>query len=111
MPSIKQSLSGVSSLNREFTGTVAFRNEKLSLPDGSKVAIGIDGERWVIVYQESPNLPFIVYEFNANKQLVIVDKKMGETKDIERVKVIVNYFFEHTDVDDVMTIEAGGNEE
>jgi len=106
MPTIKQNLSFTNRTDREFVGTVAFRNEKLSLPDGSKVAIGIDGERWVIVYQEAPQSPFVVYEFNANKHTVIVDKKLGEPADVDRVKKIVSYFYENAQIEDVVTIEA-----
>jgi len=96
-------------MNKEFTGTVAFRNEKLTLPDGSKVAIGIDGERWVIVYQAAPKMPFIVYEVNASRHTVIVDKKAGGVRDYEKVREIINYFFKNAQVDDVVTIEPGGS--
>jgi hypothetical protein len=107
MPTISQNLSSVSLVDREFSGTVAFRNEKLTLPDGSKVAIGIDDELWVIVYQKATNMPFVVYEFNAKKKTVIVDKKQGQANDIELVKKIVGYFFENAEVDDLVTIVAG----
>ena len=106
MPTIKQNLTHVSQLNKEFIGTVALRNEKLCLPDGSKVALGVDGERWVIVYQQAPALPFTVYEYNVSKQSILVDKAHGTPNDMEKVKQIINYFFEHADVDDVVTIEA-----
>lgn len=108
MPTIKQSLSQVTNIDKEFAGTIAFRNEKLSLPDGSKVAVGIDGEIWVIVYQEAPHTPFIVCEYNAETQVLIVDNKKGLEEDLEKVKKIVNYFLEHAEVDDVVTIESGG---
>jgi hypothetical protein len=106
MPTIRQGIAQTSQLNKEFVGTVAFRNEKLTLPDGSKVAIGIDGDRWVIVFQEVPKTPFIVYEYNATKNTLMVDKKPGQAHELEKVMMIVNYFFEHADCDDVVTIEA-----
>jgi hypothetical protein len=105
MPSIHQGLSHISSIDQEFVGTVALRNEKLTLPDGSKVAIGIDGDHWVIVYQNAPGERFVMYEFNASKKTVIVDKKPGSQDDIRSVKRIVNYFFESADMDDVVTIK------
>lgn len=108
MPTIKQGIGHVTNIEEEFMGTIAFRNEKITLPDGSKVAIGIDGERWVIVYQTGPKMPFVVYEFNAKKQTVIVDKKLGSPEEIEKVREIVKYFFENAQVDDVVTIEPGG---
>lgn len=110
MPTIKQGLSRVSQIDRDFVGTIAFRNEKLTLPDGSKVAIGMDGERWVIVYQQAPKLPFVLYEFSAEKNTVVVDKKLGGPKDYEKVSEIISYFFEHADLEDVVTIEPGGKE-
>jgi len=108
MPTVSQTLSCVNVIDREFSGTIAFRNEKLTLPDGSKVAIGMDDGLWVIVYQKDANSPFNVYEFNAKKKTVIVDKKPGTPADIANVKKIVNYFFERADVDDLVTIIADG---
>ena len=107
MPTIKQNLSHVTDVDNEFIGTIAFRNEKLCLPDGSKVAIGIDGERWVIVYQEAPHTPFVVCEYNAEKQTALIDKKHVEAGTMDRIKNIVAYFFEHAEVDDLVTIESG----
>ena len=110
MPTIKQSLSHITNTDKEFIGTIAFRNEKLCLPDGSKVAIGIDGERWVIVYQEAPHTPFVVCEYNAEKQTALIDKKHVEADTMDRIKNIVAYFFEHAEVDDLVTIESGGKQ-
>ena len=110
MPTIKQSLSHITNIDKEFTGTIAFRNEKLCLPDGSKVAIGIDGERWVIVYQEAPHTPFVVCEYNAEKQTALIDKKHVEADTMDRIKNMVAYFFEHAEVDDLVTIESGGRQ-
>jgi hypothetical protein len=110
VPTIKQSLSHITNTDKEFIGTIAFRNEKLCLPDGSKVAIGIDGERWVIVYQEAPHTPFVVCEYNAEKQTALIDKKHVEADTMDRIKNIVAYFFEHAEVDDLVTIESGGKQ-
>jgi len=107
VPTIKQSLSHITNIDNEFIGTIAFRNEKLCLPDGSKVAIGIDGERWVIVYQEAPHTPFVVCEYNAEKRTALIDKKPVEADTMDRIKKIVAYFFEHAEVDDLVTIESG----
>jgi len=108
MPTIKQNLAFVSRTDREFVGTVAFKNEKLCLPNGSKLALGIDGSRWVIVFQQAPNEPFIVYEYSADKQTVLVDKNVGGPEDIKRVRQLVAYFFDHAQIDDVVTIVPGG---
>lgn len=110
MPTIRNDLSQVKNIDKEFVGTIAFKNEKLSLPDGSKVAIGMDGEYWVIVYQESSSAPFVICEYNADKDSLIVDKKAGSSKDKDKVKKIVDYFFEHAEIDDLVTIESGGKQ-
>jgi hypothetical protein len=110
VPTIRNDLSLTTNIDKEFVGTVAFKNEKLSLPDGSKVAIGMDGEYWVIVYQESASTPFIICEYNADKDSLIVDKKVGSSRDKVKVKKIVDYFFEHAEVDDLVTIESGGKQ-
>jgi hypothetical protein len=107
VPTIKQSLSQVTNIDKGFAGTIAFKNETLSLPDGSKVAIGMDGERWVIVFQEAPQMPFVVYEYNAAKRSVVVDKKLGGSEALDKVRKMINYFFSHADVDDLVTIESG----
>jgi hypothetical protein len=108
MTIIRQGIAQTAAIDREFVGTISFRNEKLTLPDGSKVAIGIDSDTWVIVYQQAPKCPFIVYEFNATKGTVVVDKKAGKPADIEKVRGIVNYFFEHAEVDDLVTLIPDG---
>jgi hypothetical protein len=106
MPTIKHDLSLVSDINKEFAGTVAFKNEKICLPDGSKVAIGMDGPLWVIVYQEAASKPFVVCEYNVETDSVIIDKKTGTLDDLEKVKEWVNFFFEHAEIDDLITIES-----
>lgn len=110
MPTIKQDISHVTSVDKDFVGTIAFKNEKLSLPDGSKVAIGMDGSIWVIVYQEAPHMPFVVCEYNAEKNTVVVDKKLGGSGDMDKIKKIVNSFFEQAEIDDLVTIESGGRQ-
>ena len=107
MPTIRNNISLLTTIDREFVGTVAFKNEKISLPDGSKVAIGMDGSLWVVVYQETPNSPFVVYEFNVEKRSIIIDKKQGGEMDMEKLKKIVDYFYEHAEIDDLVTIEPG----
>jgi hypothetical protein len=106
MSTIQQNLSAVKKHDRRFAGTIAFRNEKLTLPDGSKVAIGIDSERWVVLYQKTPATPFVIYEYNADTHLLFVDKKQGGDEDYRLLSKIVNYFFSHADVSDVVTIEV-----
>jgi hypothetical protein len=104
MPSIKQGLSLVNTIDREFAGTVAFKNDKLCLPDGSKVAIGIDCDLWVLVYQKFSGENITVYEFNSKTGTTLVDKKLGTDNDKAFVRKVIKYFFEHADMDEVVTI-------
>ena len=106
MPSIKEGLSLVKEHNKKFAGTIAFRNEKLTLPDGSKVALGIDSERWVILYQKIPSKPFTIFEYNAATHSLLVDKKVGSEEDHKTLTTIIKYFFSKADVSDVVTIET-----
>jgi len=109
MPNIKQGVSSVKLLDKGFSGTVAFKSDKISLPDGSKVAVGIDNERWVILYQKTADSHLVIYEYNAEKRTLLVDKKKGSDEEHKMLSKIVNYFFKNADVDDVVTIEIGGN--
>lgn len=106
MPSIKQCLSLVNTINREFAGTVAFKNDKLTLPDGSKVALGIDSDLWVLVYQKFSGENITVYEFNSRTGSILVDKKRGTDNDKIFVRNVIKNFFAHADMDDVVTICA-----
>lgn len=108
MPTIEQSLNLVKDVDKKFAGTIAFKNEKLSLPDGSKVAIGIDGERWVILYQKNSSVPFVMFEYNAQNHHLLVDKKHATDDEHRTLSEIVRYFFSHAEVTDVVTIEPGG---
>ncbi|MFC1559643.1 hypothetical protein ACFLZ2_00490 [Candidatus Margulisiibacteriota bacterium] len=106
MPTIQQHLTVVKEHDKKFAGTIAFRNEKLTLPDGSKVAIGIDSERWVILYQRTPSAPFVMFEYNADNHMLLVDKVQGTDKEYKILSGILDYFFSHADVSDVVTIEV-----
>jgi len=107
MPSVKNTLSLVRDHDKKFAGTIAFRNEKITLHDGSKLAIGIDSERWVILYQKAPSEHFVIYEYNAETHTLFVDKKPGTEDDYNMMVKLVNNFLEHAEVSDVVTIEAG----
>lgn len=90
--------------DKNFTGTIAFRSEALTLPDGSKMALGIDGGHWVLVYQEKPGSTFQVYECDWREKKIMVDKKSGGEPELARFKKLVNYFFANSQVEDLVTI-------
>ena len=106
MPSIQEGILSVKEHDKKFAGTIAFRNEKLTLPDGSKVALGIDSERWVVLYQKVSSAPFVMYEYNASNDFLLVDKKPGTKDDFKVLTKIVNYFISKAEISDVVTIEV-----
>ena len=104
MPSINQLISGVSIEDEKFIGTVAFKSEGISLPDGSKMALGIDDGRWLLVYQKPKTREFVCYEYNSHDRRLLVDKNAGTSDDLGTMKRLIAYFFESADVDDLVTI-------
>ena len=90
--------------DKNFVGTIAFRSEELTLPDGSKMALGIDGGHWVLVYQPGAGSAFRVFEYDQHDCKIVVDKKAGSTEDIKTFKKLIGYLFESAEVDDLVTI-------
>lgn len=73
-------LGPVSGEDHLFVGTIAFRNEQLTLPDGSTIALGIDDAHWVLIYQKEKKAPFVVYDYDENTKLFRVRQKERERK-------------------------------
>ncbi len=90
--------------DRNFVGTVAFRNEELTLPDGSKMALGIDDGHWVLVYQAEAGKNFQVFEYDRHSGKIVVDKKAGDWEELKDFKRLVGYFFSHAEVEDLVTL-------
>lgn len=90
--------------DHDFVGTITFRNEELTLPDGSKVALGIDDGHWVLVYQQGAGSSFQVFEYDQRQKRVILDKKAGGQEEINLFRRLVHYFFSHVSVGDLVTI-------
>ena len=104
MPTISESLSEVNIEDENFVGTVAFRSESRSLPDGSKIALGIDDGRWVLIWQKAKSREIICFEYNSRDRKLLVDKKFGGSEELDQMNRLVSYFFENADVDDLVTI-------
>jgi len=104
MPSIAGYLENVSQFDQNFIGTVAFRSEELTLPDGSKMALGIDGGYWVLIYQEKIGANFQTFEYDQHKKKIFLDKKVGGADMLRAFKQKVNYFFTSARVDELVTI-------
>ncbi|PIS30229.1 hypothetical protein COT42_03375 [Candidatus Saganbacteria bacterium CG08_land_8_20_14_0_20_45_16] len=85
-------------------GTIAFRSEDISLPNGSKMALGIDGGHWVLIYQKEAGAHFCVYNFLQAEKKLLVDEKLGGEKELQEFKTLVNYFFENANINDLVTI-------
>jgi hypothetical protein len=97
-------LETVDVCDQKFVGTIAFRNEELTLPDGSKLALGVDGCHWVMVYQEQPGARFQIIEYDQQAGRIVIDKKPGGEDELKIFKQRLRYFFEHARVDDLVTI-------
>ncbi|MFH1541952.1 MAG: hypothetical protein ABIE84_02550 [bacterium] len=104
MPSIAKYTEKVDFLDKTFVGTITFRSEEFALPDGSKMALGIDGSHWVLVIQKSHKADFHVYKFDQKENKISVDEKAGGTADIEKFKKHIRYFFEQAKVDELVTL-------
>ena len=104
MPKLADYLSKVDFLDKHFVGTIALRHEELILPDGSKMALGIDGGHWVLVYQKQAAAPFRVFEYDQRAQKIFLDKKPGGELEIKQFKQLIGYFLQEAQVDDLVTI-------
>jgi len=104
MPTAMDAISGVREENRNFVGTIAFRSESLKLPDGSKMALGIDDGRWVLIHETPLDKNIICYEYNSHDMKLLVDKRHGTGEELSRMNKLVSYFLENVDSEDLVTI-------
>jgi hypothetical protein len=104
MPTIEKYLENVDFHSQQFIGTVAFRSEDIQLPDGSKMALGIDDGHWVLVYQKSSHGHFKVFNYDHHEKKIFVDQKAGGSQDLKALKKHLHYFFSHTKVADLVTL-------
>ena len=86
-----------------FVGTVAFGSEELTLPDGSKAALGIDDGHWVLVWQK-PGTPIQLFEFDQKRKKIVVDRKIGGEPEIRQFKKLAGYFLANANTEDLVTI-------
>ena len=104
MPSVNQLLSGVKLEDHNFTGTIAFKSERITLPDGSKMALGIDDGRWVLINEEASNGKITCYEYNSHEERLLVDKQLGTKEDLVAMSRRLSYFFVNANAEDLVTI-------
>lgn len=91
-----------------FVGTITFKSEDISLPDGSKMALGIDDGHWVLVYQKKAGDPFQVFECDWLGQKIILDKKPGGIKEFATFRKLLKYFISEAKTEELVTILPPG---
>ena len=104
MTKLANYLEKVDLRDTKFVGTIAFGNEEMTLPDGSKVALGLDDGHWVMVYQKTAGAEFKVFEFDTKNKKILVDNKSGGEGEVKLFKQLAGYFFEHANIEDLVTI-------
>ncbi|OGC05514.1 hypothetical protein A3H38_06000 [candidate division WOR-1 bacterium RIFCSPLOWO2_02_FULL_46_20] len=104
MPILKQYLANVSHEDKQFVGAIAFKNEELSLPNGSKMALGIDDGHWILIYQEKPASRFKVFKYDQHEDKILVDQKPGGVTEKNYLKKHIAYFLSHAKVTDLVTL-------
>jgi len=104
MPKLAEFLETVELKDPKFIGTIAFRSEEVTLPNGSKMALGIDDGHWVLVYQEKTGAPFQVFECDWPERKILVDKRPGTAKDFKTFKNLISYFFSEAKTEELVTI-------
>ena len=97
-------IEDIEKLDKNFVGTIAFRSEEINLPNGSKMALGIDDGHWVLVYQKETKAPFQVFEYDWHAKKILVDRKPGSDKDFQEFKKLISYFLKNATVEDLVTI-------
>lgn len=104
MTRLAKYLENIDFQDEKFIGTIAFRSEEFTLPDGSKMALGVDDGHWVLVYQEKAGSPFRVFECDWRQRKIVVDKKAGGENEFMLFKKLIAYLFSEVNVDDLVTI-------
>jgi hypothetical protein len=104
MAKLAEYLGKINFEDKNFLGTIALRSEEITLPDGSKMALGIDDGHWVLVYQEGAGKPFRVFEYDQQAHKIHLDTKPVEGEAFQQFKKLVNYFVSSARTEDLITI-------
>jgi len=105
---LNQHLSNIHFTDKHFIGTVALKNEEIKLPDGSKMALGIDDGHWVLIYEKPPKHDLKVYKYDNHEQRLMVGQKQGSAEDLETFKDHLDYFFNNVRTEDLVTLLPPG---
>ncbi len=102
MTLLSKHLEKVSFQDKHFIGTIALKSDEITLPDGSKMALGIDGGLWILVYQKDKAIK--VYKYDHDEKKLDVDQKAGWEQDLSDFKKHIAYFFNHVQTQDLITL-------
>ncbi len=91
---------------KHFSGTVTLRDDDRTLPDGSKMSLGVDGRRWVLLYQMSTSATFQQYLYDAETGYIEVDGSRGSVADVHVMMRHIDYFFAHTNREELVTLQG-----
>ena len=104
MATINKYIAKINFQDKNFIGTIAFKSEQIALPNGTKMALGIDDGIWVLIYQSPGAAKMKVYKYDNHEKKIFVDQKTGGEKDIAEFKEHIQYFFEHARTEDLVTL-------
>ena len=104
MATINKYIGKINFQDKHFIGTVAFKSEQIALPNGSKMALGIDDGIWVLIYQTAQQPHMKVYKYDNHEKRISVDQKPGNDQDIVEFKKHIEYFFSNARTEDLVTL-------
>lgn len=108
MALVNQSLGQINFQDKHFVGAVTFKNEELTLPNGTKMALGIDDGHWVLIFEQPAKHKMKVYKYDNHEKKLMVDQKKGSHEDLEEFKEQLEYFFSHARTEDLVTLLPPG---
>ena len=111
MAVVAHTLEAIVNHDFNFVGTIAFRNEEVTLPDGSKMALGIDGAHWVLIHQQPNGQRCTAYNYDHDAKKISIDQNVGGTKEVAEFKKLLGYFFAHAKTEDLVTLLPPQNQE
>ena len=104
MTVVAKYLERVKFQDKQFIGTFAFRSEEFCLPDGSKIALGIDDGLWVLIHQNPADPRIKVYKYDQHEDKIFIDQKPGGEKELKEFQKYLGYFLNHAKVEDLVTL-------
>lgn len=104
MPLLNKAIEKVDFTDKNFIGTITFRSEEITLPNGSKMALGIDDGHWLLVYQENSHAKLQIIKYDQKDNKIFIDQKPSGEEGLKLLKKHVIYFFKHAKTEDLVTL-------